>query len=285
MARLLQWLPLVLLLTGRTAAAQQFQPPVRERQERQVVVPSSANEPVPEVRVAAGVATYFRFNDVIDKASVELEGAPARFRWVDKGERLVAIELLMDLGAEETLAMRVRYKDGVVPSYATFALVTHPTLVDKEIEVVRRLRTPEVLEAALAQCEAGGPANLVLSGRLDMAGVQARTINFAQRVQAGMKLMDGAGYRAGTWALAAVRVHNLPGQQPWTAGEVRLTRADGTQVKVLSVRMDRPQLATGEAGLVVVETEAPYWKASEVFRFELREKGGGRHLVIGSVEL
>jgi uncharacterized protein (TIGR02268 family) len=157
--------------------------------------------------------------------------------------------------------------------------------VDKEIEVVRRLRTPEVLEAALALCEAGGPANLVLSGRLDLAGVRARRIKTDVSTQAGMKLMEGAGYRATTWALVAVGVHNLPGQQPWTAGEVRLTRADGTPVRVRSVRMDRPQLAPGETGLVVAELEAPHWKAGEVFRLEVREKGGGRHLVIGTAEL
>jgi uncharacterized protein (TIGR02268 family) len=240
---------------------------------------------VPEVRVAAKIPTYFRFNEAIDKASVELEGGPARFQWVDKGERLVAVELLIDLAAEEKLAMRVRYKDGVTPMYASFALVSHPTMVDKEIEVVRRLRTPEVLEAALAQCKAGGPSNLVLSGQLDLAGVRARRIKTIEGVQSGMQLKGGTGYRAGTWALVAVRVHNIPGQQPWTAGGVRLTRTDGTPVRVLSVRMDRPQFAPGETGLVVAETEAPYWEVGEVLRLELREKGGGRHLVIGTAEL
>jgi hypothetical protein len=82
-----------------------------------------------------------------------------------------------------------------------------------------------------------------------------------------------------------VHVHNLPGQHPWTAGELRLTREDGMPVKVLSVRMDRPRLAPGETGLVVAETEKPYWKSQEVFRVELREKGGGRHLLIGTAEL
>ncbi|HYO53804.1 DUF2381 family protein, partial [Archangium sp.] len=70
MARLLPWLPLVLLLTGRAAAAQQPPPPVRERQERQVVIPGSTTEPVPEVRVEANTGTYFVFNAPIDRASV-----------------------------------------------------------------------------------------------------------------------------------------------------------------------------------------------------------------------
>jgi hypothetical protein len=100
-------------------------------------------------------------------------------------------------------------------------LVSHPTLVDTRVEVVRRQRSPKVLEAALAQCEAGEPATLVLSGRLDRKGVNVRPIDIARsaQVQAGMKLEEGTGYRAGPWALAVVRVQNLPGQQPWTAGE------------------------------------------------------------------
>jgi len=114
--------------------------------------------------VAARVATYFRFNDAIDKASVELEEESARFRWVEKGERLVAMELLTDLGAEESLTLRVRYKDGASLAHATFALVTHPTLVDKEVEVMRRPRTIEALEAALAQKEAELAALRAASG-------------------------------------------------------------------------------------------------------------------------
>ncbi|WP_309895969.1 DUF2381 family protein [Archangium sp.] len=270
-------------MTAATAAAQQ--PPTRERQERQVVVPSGPNEPVPEVRVAARVTTWLRFNALIDKASLEVEGRATRFKLVDPGEYTLALEIAVEPEPGERLILRVRYKEAGTPAYATLALVTHPTLVDKEVEVVRRLRTPEVLEAALAQCEAGSPSNLVLSGRLDLAGVRARRVKTNEGIQAGMRLTEGIGYRATTWAVVAVGVHNLPGQQPWTAGEVRLTRADGTLVKVRSVRMDRPRLAPGETGLVVAELEAPSWKAGEVFRVEVREKGGGRHLVIGTAEL
>lgn len=235
--------------------------------------------------MATKVTSYLRFTSPIDKASLEVEGRATRFKLVDPGEYIIALEVAVEPEPGERLIVRVRYKDGGTPAYATFALVSHPTLVDKEIEVVRRLRTPEVLEAELAQCQAGGPANLVLSGRLGLYGVKARPISDSKIVQAGMKLNGGAGYRAEIWALAAVRVHNLPGQQPWTAGEARLTRADGTPVRVVSVRMDRPRLAPGEEGLVVAEMEHPSWKAGEILRLELREKGGGRHLVIGAVEL
>ncbi|MCY1075532.1 DUF2381 family protein [Archangium lansingense] len=274
----------------------QTQPPARERQERQVVLPSNPNESAPEARVAAGVATYLRFDAPIDKASLELEGRPARFRWVEAGERLVAVEPSVDLGAEEKLVVRVRYKDGASPAVATLVLVSHPTLVDKEVEVVRRPRTLEALEAALAEKEAelaalraqygaGGPAGLVFSGRIDRNGVVARSTEDVPGIQGGLKVVRGMGYRAGSWALAVVRVRNLPGQKPWAPGSARLTRADGTPVKVLSVEMDKAQLAPGEEGLVAVEPEVPYWKAGQVFRVEVLDKSGVRRVPILNVEL
>ncbi|KFA91737.1 DUF2381 family protein [Archangium violaceum] len=262
-----------------------------------MVLPGNASESVPEVRVAAGVASYLRFDAPLDKASLELEGRPARFRWVDVGERLVAVEPSVDLVAEERLVLRVRYKDGASPAVATLVLVSHLSLVDKEVEVVRRPRTVEALETALAeneaelaalkaQCGVGGPAGLVFSGRIDWNGVVARrTEDVPTGIQGGLKVVGGMGYRAGSWALAVVRVRNLPGQQPWAPGSARLIRADGTPVKVLSVEMDKAQLAPGEEGLVAVEPEAPYWKAGQVFRVEVLDKSGVRRVPILDVVL
>jgi hypothetical protein len=101
------------------------------------------------------------------------------------------------------------------------------------VEVVRRPRTVEALEVALAEKEAAlaalqsasGPAGLVFSGRLNLEGVQARRIvNVPTGTQSGLKVPGGEGYRAGTWALAVVRVRNLPDQKSWEPGQARLTR-------------------------------------------------------------
>ncbi|WP_235216723.1 DUF2381 family protein [Archangium violaceum] len=285
---------LFLALSVSASAAAQPQFLVREQQQRQVVLPSNPGEPVPEARVAAGVATYLRFDAPIDKASLELEGRPARLRWVDVGERLVAVEPSVDLGAEEKLVMRVRYKDGASPAVATLVLVSHPTLVDKELEVVRRPRTVEALETALAEKEAelaalralSGPAGLVFSGRLDPDGVQAQRIaKVPASARSGLRVAGGEGYRARSWTLAVVRVRSLPGQKPWVPGGARLTRADGTTVKVRSVDMNKAQLAPGEEGLVTVETETPFWKAGEVFLLEVLDKSGVRPLPILEVNL
>jgi uncharacterized protein (TIGR02268 family) len=284
--------PLVLLLTGRAAAAQS-QHSAREQQQRQVVVPNDPDEPVPEVRVAANVATYLRFDAPIDRASVEVEGRTARFRMVDAGDRTLTLEPTVEPGPGEKLGVRVRYKDGVSPASATFALVSHPTLVDKEVEVVRRPRSVEALEAALAEKDAQlaalravtGPAGLVFSGRLTLGGVQARRFEAFASARDGLSVADGAGYRAEPWALVVVRVHNLPGQKPWEPGGARLSLGDGTSVKVVSVDMNRARLGPGEEGLVAVETEKPFWKVGEVLRLELLDKSGGRRLPVVLVRL
>jgi uncharacterized protein (TIGR02268 family) len=166
--------------------------------------------------------------------------------------------------------------------------------VDKEVEVVRRPRTVEALEAALAEKEAriaaleamSGPAGLVFSKRLNLDGVQARLIEHVpEDIQSGLKVTRGEAYRAGPWALAVFRIRNLPGQNPWEPGEARLALPDGTPVKVRSVDMDKTRLAPGEEGLVAVETEAPFWKMDDPLSLELLDKSGGRRLFISQVEL
>jgi hypothetical protein len=207
---------------------------------------------------------------------VEVEGRATRFKLVDPGEYTLALEVTVEPGPGEKLEVRVRYEDAGTPAYATFALVSHPSLVDKEVEAVRRPRTVEALEAALAEKEAELAA---------LKGVQGRRIEIPTGPQGGLKVTGGQGYRASSWALATVRVRNLPGQKPWEPGEARLTLADGTPVKVRSVVMNKAQLAPGEEGLLAVETEAPHWKAGEPLRLELLDKSGSRRLSISQVKL
>lgn len=249
------------------------------------------------MRVAAGIATYLRFDTPVDKAAVEVEGRPVRFRWVEVGDTLIAMEPSVDLGAEEKLVVRVRYRDGASPARVTLTLVTRPGVVDKEVEVVRRPRTLESLEATLAekeaalaalkaQCGVSGHAGLVFSGQLDEEGVRARRLeDDSNSPQNGLKYAGGAAYRAARWALAVVRVRNLPGQPPWVPGTARLTRVDGTSVKGLSLVMDKVQLAPGEEGLVAVEAAAYLWKEEDVLLLELTDKSGQRRLSIPNVNL
>ncbi|AEI62615.1 hypothetical protein LILAB_03450 [Corallococcus macrosporus] len=84
----------------------------------------AATAPVPELRIAAGLATLLIFDAPLDRGAMELEGR-SRFRLVDVGERILALEPLEDLGRGERLMLRVRYADGASPEQGVFALVTH----------------------------------------------------------------------------------------------------------------------------------------------------------------
>jgi uncharacterized protein (TIGR02268 family) len=283
-------------VVGATATAQPSSP-ASERQERRVTLPIGPDESGLEVRVSTGITTYLRFDAPLDKAAVEVEGRPIRFAWMEVADSLIALEPSVDLGAEEKLVVRVRYRDGASPARATFVLVTRPGVVDKEVAVVRRPRTIEALEAALAEAQAellalksqygvSGPAKLIFSGQLNLDGVQAQRIESARTVQqAGLKVGGVEGYRAGVWTLAVVRVRNLSGQQPWKLGSVSLSLKNGTPVKVRSLSMDKAQLASGEEGLVAVETEAPFWTVDDDLRLELVDPSGSRRLPIPGVKL
>jgi uncharacterized protein (TIGR02268 family) len=242
--------------------------------------------------MAAGIATTLRFDAPIDRASVEVEGHDTHFHLVDPGEFTLLLEPSVELKPGESLRVTVHYRDGAFPSEASFVLVSHPTQVDKEVKVARPPLTPEALAAWVAQqqveltalrarCGDSALAGLVFSGRLDKTGVQVLRFNAPPGAQAGLKVSEGLGYRATTWALIVFKVLNLPGQQPWTPGQVRLTRADGTRVKTRPVRMSQEQLAPGETGLVVMETEPLSSKnEEEVLRLELLEANGPRRLLI-----
>jgi uncharacterized protein (TIGR02268 family) len=275
---------------GARAAAQP-QLSVREEQRRQVVVPNAPGEPVPELRVALNVTSYLRFDASLERGSLEVEGRATRFRFLDMGERLVAFEPLVEPGPGERLVMRVRYRDG---GQALLALVSHPSLVDKEVELVRQPRPPEMLEVKLvekeaeltvmkARCAAGGPAGLVASGQLDSRGIQIQ--EFEGKVppgnRSGLSLGKGTGYRASLWVVVAVQVTNI-GQKPWAPGAARLFSAEGTSVRVRLVQLDMLQLQPGESGLVAVETDVPS-SGKAPFRLELLDTEGGRLLPIHEV--
>ncbi len=79
--------------------------------------------------MAANTLTLFRFGATIDRNSVEVEGRTTRFRVVDVGDQTLILEPSVEPGSGEKLKVRVRYKDGATPAYATFFLVSHPTLM------------------------------------------------------------------------------------------------------------------------------------------------------------
>jgi uncharacterized protein (TIGR02268 family) len=276
------------LLVSSRAAAQQ-QSPARQRQDRRASLPTTPAEPIPELHVAAGNLTTVAFNGPLDRDSLVVDRT--RFRWVDVGDRLLALEPFADLGQGERLIVQIGFKDRALPAKAVIAVISDATMMDGKVEVDRRANTPEALLAALAQKDAeleelkaryagSGPASLALSGWLNE---RLRIINFpkmtAPKSSGGVEVINTVGY-AGTFsALIAIQLRNLPGQAPWAVSQVHITTAAGAPVPVLSVQMKQEPLEPGEEGLVVVETKTPPWQAAGGFRVEMVDRSNQRGLL------
>ncbi|MCY1018257.1 DUF2381 family protein [Pyxidicoccus sp. MSG2] len=285
--------PLLAVLLASAAAAQPQPGSERKLRQRTITLPAKADEAA--IRVARGALTTLTFDSALAAKGVQLEGRETHFERVDEDQRLVSFKPRVDLAPGERLLLTVRFGDGAAPQEATFELVAADEAVDASVEVVRRARSAEALQAELRELKAkyealqdrsgeGGPEGMVLSGWLTQ-DIRAR--RFDARVAAnnasGLKVEYGVGYRTGKWALVEVRLRSLPGTRRWALGEVKLTSARGAPVKVLSVHMDRPQLSPGEEGLLLVRTEAPWWERDEELLLELKDREGGRPLPLSGV--
>ncbi|RKH69074.1 DUF2381 family protein [Corallococcus interemptor] len=284
---------LVLLMAGTAAA----QPSPSPRQLRQRALSLLASPVDASVQVAKGTLTTLMFDSQLLPKSVVVQGRDTHFERFVVEERTVTFKPKVDLADDERLLLTVRFADGAAPQEAIFVLVPAGEQVDAAVEVLRRARNAEALQQELTQvqaqltalqgrCGEGGPSGLILSGMLDSpVGVKWFDSAAPSGNASGLKLETGAVYRTSTWAVVMVRVVNLPGQRPWSPGGVRLFRLNGQPVPVKSVRMEKPQLAPGEAGLVLVETGALSEQPTEDLRLELASPSGDRVLRISGVAL
>jgi uncharacterized protein (TIGR02268 family) len=286
------WLTLVPLLLTSAAAAQQLRPSPFLRQ-KSITLPASAQDAA--VRVARGTLTTLTFDSALDSKKLELQGRGTHFERVVADERTLTLKPKVELQPGERLLLSVRFADGAAPQEATFELVAAGEEVDASVEVVRRTRNVEALEAALAatqaqlaalqtRCGEGGPESAVLAGWLT-EDIRVRRVfaHVPPGNASGLWVERGFAYRTGKWALMTIPVSNMPGARPWALGEVRLTSARGAPIKVLSARLDKPHLAPGEKGLLLVRTEAPWWALGEELQLELKDAEGGRPLPVGGL--
>jgi uncharacterized protein (TIGR02268 family) len=287
------WFPLLttLLLTG-AAAAQQTRPSLLLRQ-KSVTLPATPEDAT--LRVARGTLTTLTFDSALDAKKMQLEGRSTHFERVVAEGHTLTLKPKVELKPGERLLLSVRFADSAAPQEATFELVTAGEEVDASVEVVRRARDVEALEAALAATQAqlaalqarygeAGPESAVLAGWLtEDIRVNPLTTRVPPGHASGLWVERGFAFRAREWGLVVIHLRNAPGARPWALGQVLLSSARGAPIKVLSARLDKPHLGPGEKGQVLVRTEAPWWALSEELRLELRDAEGGRALPLGGM--
>ncbi|MDY7230378.1 DUF2381 family protein [Hyalangium rubrum] len=289
-----KWHPFALALLVTSTAAAQPQASARQRQDRRAALPATDAEPIPEVYVAAGNLTTVAFNGPLDRDSLVVDRT--RFKWVDVGDRILALEPFTDLGSGERLIMQVGFKDRALPAKAILAVTSKEDVMDGKVEMHRRANTPEALLAALTQKEAelaefkaryagSGPAGLMLSEWLtEESGPVILVVESPAADGHGLEVQKAFGFLGKGSALVAIRLRNIPGQKPWAMEQVRVAGPGGAAVKVLSAQMKPVQLVPGEEGLVVVEVQTPPWTAGKPFSVDLVAISGERRLSITLVK-
>jgi uncharacterized protein (TIGR02268 family) len=266
----------VLFLLGGTLAHAQPAPP-REQHRRTVTLTGS---PV-EARIATSIRTLFMFGGPIRGQAIEVDRT--RIRILDTGERSLIIEPLSEPKAGEHWTLRVPLADGKTPELAEFALVSHPSEVDTELEIARPEQPDTACQTACTPCADMSPADAVAAGLFEEHGVQTRKVDPFRDAESGFSLQRGVSYRAKSWVLVDVEILLPPGHPAWRPAAATLTSKTG-EARVRAVKAE-PNKQHSEQVRVIVETDVPPPSAGLDFDLQLHGPEGTPSLLIPKVKL
>ncbi|MCY1043864.1 DUF2381 family protein [Corallococcus sp. bb12-1] len=293
-------LMLSLLLLGTTVTAQE-PPRGRELVQRRVMLAQAATGNPVDLHVASGSVTVLEFDSSVDRAGVKLGDARDRLELVVATERLIMLKPTANVAASERILLTVPFADGMSPARAVFALVTNATQVDVQVQVMRLPRTAEAVQAELDEVRAvcsgkeaeldalrarsavSGPSGMILTGTMDVAGVQAKDLTVGSlRLTDGLKAERVTAFRGTGWIALSIEVTN-EGAAPWAPTEARLFPEEGGRPRASTVAMKEPRIAPGEKVRVVMEFRGEDWPVNSDRRVELRDSTGARRLLIPSL--
>jgi uncharacterized protein (TIGR02268 family) len=267
---------LALLVWSPVAVAQA--PVARVRREQQLVLSERSAGTELELRLAPAVTTVVRFDADVERA--ELKG-PGRGVRMDVAARSLLLEPLEELPPGEPPTLEVVLAQGPDRFQLRFPLVSHPSEVDSQVEVELRprlARSPPVPQPPVSRSEPEPLSRFLLSQDLEKKAPAVSATPFkGEAVGTGVTVKNKWDCRSGGKRHLALLVFNPLGGRPWLASEVvRLPTAGGGHGR-WTVVMEGP-IEPGAVGTVVVAV--PEEEAAAPVRVEVREKDGGRSLLV-----
>lgn len=262
--------------------------------------PPRTATPPPEVRISPGTGTLLLFDTPVARAELEGEKRFTRVRLA--GDTLTLIPSASVEDSEE-LRLTVHFADGAAPASATFRLVPHPTLADRQVEVHRQARSAESLHAevlekeeevrrlreALARMEAArslpdGLTGMLAIRHLDKNGVRARWNDeqLLRHPRNTLKVKTATTYRAAAQVAVAVECEELRGGAPWEARGATLVPREGAALRVLRV-WQAPPTAEGMSGQFIVEAEATDTMSPGPYTLTVWAEGDKRSVILGNL--
>lgn len=270
---------------------------------RHIELDADERNDTPEVCIRPGLLLSFLFDAKL--SHVEVEGRE-RFLRVEQGATLLSLLPSEALRDGERVPVTVHFQSEAAPTRATFTLVVHPSLAERQVEVARRERTldsyrrgeHQAREEAL-QCLAekarleeepsapSGLAALILQNRLSERGIVARkTHEVDQHPAHPLDALSYTGFRAvglegrGLVALDVVLFNR--GSTPWTPASAVLLGPEGVPALELKISPLSP-LAPGKPGRLVLERDAAEHELRGAFTLKLWDAQGRDGAVLDGV--
>ncbi|RKH43672.1 DUF2381 family protein [Corallococcus sicarius] len=295
--------PLLLLsflLLGTDVIAQEA-PRGRELTQRRVTLSRSVADTPVELHVAPGFLTALEFDAPVDRDAVTSGNTGLQFALFEVNSRSIVLRPTGEFTPGERVLLTVPFADGMSPARAVFALVWNASQVDVQVQVLRLPRTAEAVQAELDEVRAAcagkdaelevlrtrnaatGPSGMILTGTMDVDGVQAKDLlDKSLNPTDGLKVERVTAFRGTGWVALSLAVTN-EGTAPWTPTEARLFSVGGGRSRAATVALREPHIAPGEKARVVVETRGEDWPEDAALRVELRDSTGARRLLIPSL--
>lgn len=292
--------PVLALLMGEVPPTQQ--PSLWEPGVRHIELTEDEAGQVHEVGISPGLTTAFRFHGAAVNQAESVLAGRERF-WMVTAEDAILLVPSNGVRAGERLRLTVPFKDTSAPASATFELVVHAALAERQVEVHRRPRTAASLrsevkekDARLQQCrelvtrlqaEQQQPASLtalLASGRMAYRGIAARDLRAVviQRPVNPLHLSAATSFRANGRVAVELWLDSPGGAAVWMAEGVVLRGVAGEELKGLTMWQDIPIREPPQLR-VVLEAEAAEHEARGPFSLKLWDAGGKHTVAFGNV--
>jgi uncharacterized protein (TIGR02268 family) len=255
---------------------------------------------VSEVQLSPGQPTTFSFDSDVREDGLTLENRE-HFK-VAPGKRLITLVPSERVRGEKPSILRVCFADGAAPACATFRLIVHPAISERQVEIFRHQRSVDSVQTELkttreeiarlreenARLRAerdrpDGLTGLFVSGMVGKAGIPSQDITdlVTTRKSNTLHLLGVTTFRAPGRAAIGLDLKNPEGAKPWTPQGAVLV---GPKGEILEATFwPAEPIPSGEQRRVWIEVMAPDAQTQGPFVLKIWEADGQRTFVIGNV--
>ena len=287
---------LMLLLAGTSAAAQTCPPP-GETEGRCIELTADVTTEVSEVQISPGQPTTFLFDSELRADGMTLENRE-HFE-VAPGKRLITFVPSEKMRGAKPGTVTVCFADGAAPACATFRLVVHPAIGERQVTIFRHARSVDSVQVELkksyeenarlrAEIERiraerdrpDGLTGLFASGMMDEKGIPCSQLRVVQRPGEALTVLNLFACRAPGRMLMRVELKN-DGTASWMAQGAKLVGPKGEELKG-SMWPPEPVLP-GNSLTLFIEVRAENVQTVGPFVLKLWEADGPRIVTLANI--